>query len=137
LSATPLAYREDGRRASSNDPEEKQQQQAQDPLDECHILHSRASQVILTVDAEEVPVLCIEVVGNRFLRRMMRIIAVSIICYLEFSSNLILYNTVIQGTVIRESVLPRDVRNENILKLICSSQDRYIAAYYCILVKTY
>lgn len=83
---------------------------------------------------DDVPyALCIELVADRFLRRMVRILVVGTTQYYidptsatSFSSPHLL----LQGTVIRESVIAN--RCEDILESICLSNKRQGSRMYCI-----
>lgn len=59
------------------------------------------------LSSTQTPVICIELVANRFLRRMVRILS---------------------ATVLREASLPPEMRNDNALLDICASGDRNRAA---------
>jgi tRNA U38,U39,U40 pseudouridine synthase TruA len=73
--------------------------------------------------------LCVELVGSRFLRRMVRLIVVmhevqySLICLTLISSPSL---STEQATAVRESVLAEADRNENILLDIATSGNRFV-----------
>ena len=80
-----------------------------------------------------VPVICIELVASRFLRRMVRKIVVRIHTYIHTAYDKLVktgykYFYWIQGTAIREcsvQLTPVDERNVSVLLDICLQGDRY------------
>ena len=84
-------------------------------------------------DRKAQPALCVELVGSRFLRRMVRLIVVTSLrtpssllfpLYALFSSPFTLQLWFEQATAVRESVLAESLRNENILLDIAISGKR-------------
>lgn len=97
LPCSALAYREERRPGDDGEP-----------LDKCTILSARAS--VVRLPGSDAHALCMEIVGDRFLRRMVRIVV---------------------ATAVRESLLPLDERDKGILERICVTGDSSLAAWPC------
>ena len=84
-----------------------------DPLYEAHDIHTTPVSAHI-LDTLTTPALCIELVGTRFLRQMVRRLV---------------------STAIREALITNaDKRNVNILPELCHAGDRYLRAYTYILL---